>query len=351
MEHVAIDLGGKESQICVRDPSGKIVFEDRMATGLLPEWFKDLPRCRLIVESSCEAFAIAEAARESGHEVRVVPSMLVRSLGVGARRVKTDRRDARALSEVSTRVDLGSVHIPQKESRERKAICSMREVLTETRTKLINSVRGWLRGQLARIRTGAVYTFPTRVREKVSVPPHVERQLRSIEQLCDEIKEADKELLAIAQTDPLCQLLMTAPGVGPVTAVRFLAAIDRVDRFNSAHEVESYLGLTPGEDSSSMRLRRTSITKAGSSRVRWALVQASWVAMRCSPNDPMVEWARRVAERRGRAIAAVALARKLAGILFAMLRDGIPYNPVRGAAGRPTTAEDLSRELRRARHF
>src|SRR6202022_3580330 len=111
---------------------------------------------RVVLETCSEAFAIADAAREEGHEVRVVPATLVRSLGVGARGIKTDRRDARALSEVSCRINLPSVHVPSVESRERKALCGMRECLVEARTKLINSVRGWARGQLRGIRTGGV---------------------------------------------------------------------------------------------------------------------------------------------------------------------------------------------------
>ena len=118
---------------------------------------------------------------------------------------------------------------------------------------------------------------------------------------------------------------MTVPGVGPVTAMRFVAAIDDVSRFGGAHSVESYLGLVPGEHSSSERQHRTGITKAGATKLRWALVQASWSARRCRPHDPMVAWATQVELRRGRRVAMVALARKIAGILYALWRDGSTY--------------------------
>ena len=90
---------------------------------------------------------MADAALACGHEVRVVPAQLVRLLGVGARGVKSDWSDARTLSEVSCRIELPSVHIPSQESRDRKSMCGMREGLVECRTKLINSVRGWLRAE------------------------------------------------------------------------------------------------------------------------------------------------------------------------------------------------------------
>ena len=156
--------------------------------------------------------------------------------------------------------------------------------------------------------------------------------LTSIELVTEQINEATKELEAIAKADPVCRRLMSVPGVGPVTATRFVAALDSHVRFASAHAVEAYLGLTPGEDSSSSRQRRTGLTKAGPPRVRWALVQASWSAWRTRPGDPMVRWAQQVALRRGRNIAIVALARKMAGILFAPWRDEATYDPHRGAA-------------------
>ena len=121
-----------------------------------------------------------------------------------------------------------------------------------------------------------------------------------------------------------------------MTAVRFRAAIDVHDRFGNGHLVASYFGLTPGEDSSSQRVRRTGITKAGATRVRWALIQAAWCAIRTKPLDPMVVWAKAIAQRRGRTIAITALARKLAGILFAIWRDGSKYDPSRGADKMPS---------------
>jgi transposase len=164
VNHVAIDLGGRESQICIRQPDGTIAHEGRVPTRSLPELVATWSRSRVVLETSSEAFRIADAALAAGHEVRVVPATLVKTLGVGSRGVKTDQKDARVLSEVSCRIDVPSVHIPSANSREMKSVCASREVLVETRTKLINSVRGWLRTQLWRIRSGSPGTFVDRVR-------------------------------------------------------------------------------------------------------------------------------------------------------------------------------------------
>ncbi len=174
-------------------------------------------------------------------------------------------------------------------------------------------------------------TFTQRVRAKLlstneGIPSYVERQLVAIEALSTQIAEADKEAKAIANENKVTRQLMTIPGVGSITALHFVAAVDQVTRFANAHALESYLGLTPGENSSSERKQRTSITKAGPPQVRRMLVQASWSIWRSRQQDPLVRWGRQLAERRGRPIAIVAMARKLAGMLFAMWRDGTTYD-------------------------
>src|SRR6059058_2934631 len=176
MEHCAIDLGGRKSQVCVRSPDGSLVFEARQDTSSLPEFLRGLPHSRVILETAAEAFRIADAAKEAGHEVRVVPATLVRTLGVGARKTKTDRRDARALSEVSCQIDLPSVHIPSTRSREWKTICGMHDTLVGSRTKLINNLRGWMRGQGLRLRRGNAETFAERMSEIESLPSYVGSQ-------------------------------------------------------------------------------------------------------------------------------------------------------------------------------
>jgi transposase len=334
MDHVAIDLGGRESQVCLRSGDGTIIRELRCVTSKLGELLSTLPASRVVLETCAEAFAVADQALALGHEVRVVPATLVRTLGVGARRTKTDRRDAQVLSEVSCRIELPSVHVPSALSRRRKTICGMREALVSARTQLVNTVHGWWRTQgRGVLKRGIPETMPERVRKQwgEELPRYVERQLETIMQLSEQISEADEALLKLAEKDEECRRLMTIPGVGPVTAIRFVAAVDEVGRFDGAHKVEAYLGLTPGEYASSDYRHRTSITKAGPPALRRALVQAAWSAQRCRGSHPMVLWSLEVEKRRGKRVAAVALARKLAGIMYALLRDGTSYEATRGA--------------------
>lgn len=337
MQHLAIDLGGKESQICVRDSSERILDEKRWPTRKLESYLAKQPASRVILETSAEAFAVADIARRAGHDVRVVPATLARTLGVGARGIKTDRRDAQALSSVSCKVELASIHIPSERAREWRALCNSRDAMVSSRTKLTNTVKSQLRGHLISSCPRRSKTMPATIRKlwmelQGGTPPHVERLLILIETLDAQIAEAEKEIRKLVKGDEVCRRLMSVPGVGPITALRFVATLDDIKRFGSAHDVQSYLGLTPGENSSSSRVQRTRLTKAGSPQMRFLLVQAAWSARRCAPDHPMVKWATQVAERRGNAIAAVALARKLAGILYALWRDSSTYNPIHKAA-------------------
>ena len=173
------------------------------------------------------------------------------------------------------------------------------------------------------------------VRELLTSSPsglsqHLERLLLTLESINKQIAAADKELKKMAETDEVTRRLMTTPGVGPQTAIRFVAAVDDVKRFSSAQALSSYFGLTPGENSSGQRERMTGITKAGDSGVRFCLVQAAWTVLRKPPETDMGRWARQLAERRNSSIAVVGLARKLSGILYALWRDGTTFEASAG---------------------
>ena len=151
---------------------------------------------------------------------------------------------------------------------------------------------------------------------------------------------SNERIAAVTATDERVRRLQSVPNIGPVTAAAFVAAIDEASRFHRGHEVEAYLGLVPRELSSGETQRRGRITKAGSSRVRWLLIQAavSMLRLRDPRTAALREWAGRIAAQRGKGIAVVALARRLAGILFALLRDGTAYEPRRRHACHVTQA-------------
>jgi transposase len=144
-----------------------------------------------------------------------------------------------------------------------------------------------------------------------------------------QIKETDDTIACTVCSDERVRRLCTVPGVGLVTATTFVATLDQAGRFTRAHQVEAYLGLVPRERSSGETQRRGRITKSGNVRARCLLVEAAWCIMRYKKHETagLRAWTERIALRRGKSRAAVALARRLAGILYALMRDGTVYHP------------------------
>jgi transposase len=335
MEHIGIDLGSRDSQVCIRNGAGEIVEEVRCRTAHLERLLASRPPARVVLETCTEAFRIAGKAQRQGHDVRVVAATLVRSLGVGQRGLKNDVRDARTLSEASCRIELPSVHIPSAVSQEVKAICVSRETLVKARTQLVSRVRSYVRSRIGPLRA-TPDSLPNKVRRTLlkdvnGLPAHLDRLLIALEALSEQIGDADAELKELAGQDERMRRLMTVPGVGPVTAARFVAAIDQVERFPNASSVASYLGLIPSEHTTGFRIKRKQLTRAGAPQVRWALGQAAWSLYLRRPQDPMVRWATQVAERRGKQVAITALASKLAHVLYAMWKHQTTYDPARSA--------------------
>jgi transposase len=153
--------------------------------------------------------------------------------------------------------------------------------------------------------------------------------VRTLEVLKREIAKVDIELAEMAKRDLTIQLCATVPGIGLIVAATYVSVIDQAQRFKNAHCVAAYLGLVPGENTTGgpSKRRLGSITKQGNTHARTLLIQSAWsiLRLRCC-QDPLRRWADHIAQTRGKKIAAVALARKLAGVLWAMLRDGTPYD-------------------------
>jgi transposase len=156
--------------------------------------------------------------------------------------------------------------------------------------------------------------------------------LRSvIEVLDDELASADDRFAAMVADDVVVKRLTTLPSIGPITATAFVAALDDVNRFTEAGQVTSYLGLVPRECSSGERQYRGRILRSAHPHVQSLLVQAAWRLSRSSAADTagLRAWALAITRRRRKKVAMVALARRLARILFAMWRDESEYHPNR----------------------
>lgn len=345
MEHIGIDLGSRHSHIAILDASGQEQLRKKVETRELPGWLAMRGTSRVVMEACTQSPAVARAAVKAGHTTFVVPGNVVRALGVGARGIKTDDRDALVLARASVRSEeLPSVHLRSDVSRSLRETLSSRSTLVDARKNIVLSIKSWLRGRLVTVKGRAhPSTFANTVRKLAlehpeGLPSGIEALLQSYEHLSEQIARLDEELETVAKIDETCKLLRSISGVGPITALSFMAHVDTPTRFGSADELGSYMALTPGENTTGGKLVRTGTIKAGPGYLKAMLVQCAWCAWRTRPNDPMVLWARAIAERRGKRIAIVALARKIATIMWAMWRHGTPYDPTKASSVRPSSS-------------
>jgi transposase len=335
MDNIGIDVHKVESQICILTESGEIL-ERRIRTER--ERFAAVlgvrPPAKILIESSTESEWVARCIEGLGHEVVVADPNFAAMYATRSRKVKTDRRDARTLAEACRLGAYRPAHRTSDRQRQVRAQLAVREALVRTRTKYISLVGALLRSEGYRIKSGNAECFGRRV-EQLAIGGRLKSEVAPLlAVLLDVNKQVawlDSRLEHLAKSDETVGRLCTAPSVGPVTAAAFASTIDEPERFRGAHQVEAYLGLIPSEMSSGEKQHKGRITKAGNGRLRYLLVQVALSILRLgSPRTEVLrDWAERIAARRGRMIAVVALARRMAGILYAMMRDGKSYEPAR----------------------
>jgi transposase len=331
VDYGAIDLHKQESQIRIVAATGEVVDRRvRTTRESLTGVFGGRPPMRVLVEAATESQWVAEHLEALGHEVIVADPNYAPMYGMRSRRIKTDLRDAVALTEACRQGTYRGVHRRSAAHRQWQWDLAVRDQLVRTRTRTINTVRALTRGVGARVPSVsserlvaavAAATLPDALRERLSP-------------LCDLITHTttalrahDTRVAQLAEGDQVCQGLMTAPGVGPLTAVAFVAALDDPQRFRTASQVAQYLGLVPHEQSSGEKQRRGRVVRSAQPRVQQLLVQAAWRVLRMTDRQAvgLRGWGTAIAARRGRRRAAVAVARRLARILWAMWRDGTPF--------------------------
>jgi len=334
MEYGAIDLHLKASLIRIVDGGGHVVLDRTIATtrAAVTQVFAGRAPLRVLVESGTESEWVAQTVEACGHEVIVADPNYALMYGHRSRQIKTDRRDVAALVEACRVGIYRAAHRVSAAQREARRVVRIREQLVRMRTQTINQLRAQLRQEGIRLGRGGAETVVRRL-DALEVPAALRASLAPLRAmlttLAPLITAATAEIEARASADPVVRRLLTVPGIGPITAVTYRATLDTWERFGDARAVTAFLGLVPREDSSGTRHRKGAITKAGPGPVRALLVQAAWVVWRQRQGRAALHaWVERLAARRGKRIAVVALARRLARILFAVWRDETEYQAV-----------------------
>jgi transposase len=332
MTTIGLDLHKRESQLCIAHDDGAI-HERRIVTSRdrFTAVLGGLDPARILLEASTESEWVARHLESLGHEVIVADPNFAPMYAARYRHVKTDRRDAYTLMEACRLGAYRKAHRSSDARRHVRAQLAVREALVRTRTRYTAIIKSLVRRDGLRVRGSAAHLLQEKITALDPSPQLLEELQPLFEMLVPlnaQIEAADHRISALEKTDPAVALLMTAPGIGAITASAVVAVADDITRFESAHQFEAFLGLVPGELSSGDKRHIGHITKAGNARVRYLLVEAAWRLIRSKQDDTAAlrAWAVGIANRRGKRIAIVALARRLAGILYAMWRDDQPFD-------------------------
>jgi transposase len=360
MRNVALDLGTTKTSYCevCRDEVVKratVSSVESLQCLLGPEQ----PPARVAIEACREAWYVYDLLTSWGNDVLLVDTTRSKQLGIGQHGRKTDKIDAQKLALAVERGGIPTAHILSPHRRELRRWLGMRRALVEARAHLVTTLRGLAREQGVKLPSCPVETFAANVRKRNLTPSLqalLESGLQTLETIGPQLNDVEAQLAQLCAVEPVVQLLATAPGVALIVAASFVSVIDEAQRFQQAHEVESYLGLVPSENSSGGRQRLGAISKQGNGYLRTLLVQAAWSLWRTADRaDPLRQWTDAVAKRRGKRVAVVALARRLAGVLWAMWRDGTVYEPealagnqARGVRRQAQTLEYQAASLERA---
>jgi transposase len=256
------------------------------------------------------------------------------------RKQKTDRQDAHLILRLLLEDRFPQIWVPSWENRDLRQLLWHRHRMVQARTRIMNQLQAVALNEGLRSKKRLWRERGRQQLESFRLAPWASRRRGDLLELLDRLNPTIAELGQAIEQEvekwPEAQRLRTHPGVGALTALAFVLIIGRAERFHCGKQIASYLGLVPVEESSGNRRRLGHITKQGSSMVRFLLVEAAQVTVRSVP-----EWRGQyfhLAMRRGRKIAKVAMARKLAVRLYWMMRRGWDYEQVKkfgSHAGQP----------------
>lgn len=360
MRIVALDLGVRKTTYC-EISQGKVVQRATVSdvTSLQSLLGPEQAAATVAIEACREAWHVHDLLVKWGNEVVLVDTTRSRQLGIGQHGRKTDRIDAETLARALEVGRIPAAHVLSPKRRELRRVLAVRRALVESRAQFVTTLRGLVREQGGKIPSCDTEQFvrKTRAQKLTSeVSKLIEPLLILVETIETQLANTEEQLALLCSQEPLIAVLTTTPGVGTVIAATFMSVIDEAKRFRSAHQVESYVGLVPCEDSSGGKRRLGAISKKGNGYLRTLLVQASWVILRNGDkSDPLHLWVNKLAERRDKRIAVVALARRLVGVLWAMWRDGTVYDAphlaqqgARGLRGAVQSIEQQTKALENA---
>jgi len=309
------------------DERGRALFSKRISRGKVLEFFAAKPPCVVALEACGGAHHWARQLAALGHEVRLIPPAYVKPF---VKRHKNDAIDAEAICEAAQRPSMRFVAVKSEEQQAAGLVFRARDLLVRQRTQLINAIRGHLNeyGWVAPKGPSHVAMLADLLEEEEmasSLPQAARSMFRVMLDLLDElggkITELDKEIARRAREDEVSRRLMTIPGIGPITATAITALAPPAETFAKGRDFAAWLGLAPLQRSTGGKQKLGAISKMGERTLRRLLIiGSSAVVLHASKRGaPQGSWLEQMLARKPRMLVTVALANKMARIVWALL--------------------------------
>ncbi len=332
---IGLDIAKNVFALVGQDAHGKVVLKRALSREAMLPAFANLPATTIGIEACAGSHYWARKLNALGHDVKLIAAQHTRAYVTGN---KNDSNDAAAIAEACSRASTKTVPINTAAQQDLQMLHRARQALMQERTAMICRIRAfageygtvfavgvakflagfnaWLADIINGLSGSAVTTF-TELKAQLD-----DKDAR--------IAIYDERLAKAAKEDARAKKLMAVPGVGKLTATAVLAAVADARHFNNGRDFAANLGLVPREHSSGGKQRLFGITKRGDTYLRTLLIHGARSALRCAGEKPdkLLRWALKLAERRGMKVAAVALANKMARVIWALLAHGREYVPV-----------------------
>ena len=325
--YVGLDASKATTNICIVNEAGERVREGVVETeprAIIGFLRGEGRRYRRVgVESISFTPWIYEHLAKAGLPVVCIESRQARSVMKEMRLNKNDRNDARGIAEIMRAGIYKAVHIKTRASQEIKLVLTSRLHIVRAKRSIENQIRGFLVQFGLKLEAGRRRTFEARagalLKGQGIVAEVVRRSLAVRQMLVGELRALDATVVRLAEQDPVCQRLMTAPGIGPLTALVYRSAVDLPERFTNSRTVGVHFGLTKASKKSGRVDPNGRISRIGDKTVRSALVMSAQGILRSSARPTQLrDWGLQVRAARGGGKAVVAVARRLAVILHRM---------------------------------
>lgn len=330
MIHIGVDLHQRFCYMTALDATGRCLKSGAVPNEAEPlcQWLRSLPLPREVAVEACSFWPAFQSAIEAEvSAIHLVHPQRVKA--IAAAKLKNDRVDSATLAHLLRCGLLPEAWRADGETRERRQRVRLRIALGQHRAAMKNQVHAILHQQGQRAAVSDVFGKKGQQwLKQVTVSPAAREALDVYGELIGEMTRhmggQERRLRALARADQRAQWLATIPGIGPYSAMIVLAEIGEIRRFGTAKALFSYAGLVPWVRESAGHGHRGPISRCGSPRLRWVMVEAAHTALRCSPAAR--RYFERLRRRKHPHVARVALARKLLGAVFALLRDGVCFD-------------------------